>query len=282
MTKISIAIYDKKNQLKRGRQTKNSELKPMRAVADNFVTLAAQDCRYADGDKIIISLDCSEQFLWVKLDETLDTSLIYIKDTEWIYHVHLSENAKEAAPEGRFGGNSHYLSVRLASKEEIQAYRNVALNPHDQKEQLGAYPHAHANVETRDDATFFACNAIDGIFANTSHGNYPYESWGINQQLDAALTIDFGHKVRIDQCALTLRADFPHDSYWQQVTLAFSDGSQEILRTVKSSQPQRFSFPPRRVNWVKLHELIQNDDPSPFPALTQIEVFGQSIQEGKL
>ena len=144
---------------------------------------------------------------------------------------------------------------------------------------MGAYPHAHANVEKRDDATFFAFNAIDGIFANTSHGNYPYGSWGINQQADAALTIDFGHEVRIDQCALTLRADFPHDSYWQQVTLAFSDGSQEILQTVKSSQPQRFSFQPRTVTWVKLHELIQNDDPSPFPAFTQIEVFGRSIQE---
>ena len=132
--------------------------------------------------------------MWVTLDETLATTLVYIKGNEWIYPVHLSENAKEAAPEGRFVGKSHYLSVRVATKEELAAYRNVALNPHDQKEFLGAYPHAHANVETRDDATFFACNAIDGIFANTSHGNYPYGSWGINQQADAALTI--GNKSR--------------------------------------------------------------------------------------
>lgn len=71
--------------------------------------------------------------MWVTLDETLATTLVYIKGNEWIYPVHLSENAKEAAPEGRFAGKSHYLSVRVATKEELAAYRNVALNPHDQK-----------------------------------------------------------------------------------------------------------------------------------------------------
>lgn len=279
MTQISLTIYDQKHQVKQGKRAPESESTLLQATAEDFVTLASQECCYEDGDKIVVSLSRSGQFVWVTLDETLATTLVYIKGNEWIYPVNLSKNAKEAAPEGRFAGKSHYLSVRVATKEELAAYRNVALNPHDQKEFLGAYPHAHANVETRDDATFFACNAIDGIFANTSHGNYPYGSWGINQQADAALTIDFGLEVSIDQCALTLRADFPHDSYWQQVTLAFSDGSQEILHTVKSSQPQRFSFQPRTVTWVKLHELIQNDDPSPFPALTQIEVFGRSIQE---
>ncbi|GFH42962.1 hypothetical protein Hs30E_15130 [Lactococcus hodotermopsidis] len=38
----------------------------------------------------------------------------------------------------------------------------------------------------------FARNAIDGVFATLSHGVYPYQSWGINRQEDAALTIDFG------------------------------------------------------------------------------------------
>ncbi len=68
---------------------------------------------------------------------------------------------------------------------------------------------------------------------------------GINQQADAALTIDFGHEVRIDQCA-RVTSGFSHDSYWQQVTLAFSDGSQEIFADGQK-QPQRFSFQPRTV-----------------------------------
>ena len=63
---------------------------------------------------------------------------------------------------------------------------------------------------------------------------------GINQQADAALTIDFGHEVRIDQCALTLRADFPHDSYWQQVTLAFSDGVKKSCRRSKAASLNGF------------------------------------------
>ena len=28
------------------------------------------------------------------------------------------------------------------------------------------------------------------------------------------------------------------------------------------------------ITWVRLEELIKADDPSPFPALTQIEVYG--------
>ena len=123
---------------------------------------------------------------------------------------------------------------------------------------------------------FLACNAIDGTFANLYHGPYPYQSWGINQQLDAALKIEFGREVLLDKVILTLRADFPHDNYWQQVTLKFSDGTHEVFKTVKTEQRQSFTFAKRAAEWVILTELIQADEPSPFPALTQIELFGQN------
>ena len=44
--------------------------------------------------------------------------------------------------------------VRKAFAEEQTSYRNWALNPHDQKDVANVYPHAYANVETRNDATF--------------------------------------------------------------------------------------------------------------------------------
>lgn len=274
MTEISLAIVSAEGVVKNGKNDYEEELRPMQAEGTDLVYLATQQLVYDEGDTIEVILDRPNVYLVVKLDETLDSSFIFVKDKQWRYPVSLSENAEEARPENRFMSRRHYLSVRTATPEEIAVYRNLALNPHDQKEFTGAYPHAYANVETRNDATFFACNAINGIHANHSHGSYPYQSWGINQQLDAALTIDFGREVMVDKVAFTLRADFPHDNYWTQVSLSFSDGSKEVFETVKSALPQTFSFPARRITSVVFQELIQAEDPSPFPALTEIELFG--------
>jgi hypothetical protein len=37
---------------------------------------------------------------------------------------------------------------------------------------------------------------------------------------------------------------------------------------------QSISFPAKEIQWLELSELIKADDPSPFPALTQIQVWG--------
>lgn len=68
------------------------------------------------------------------------------------------------------------------------------LNPYDSHETKGIYPHAQANVETRGEAVFAARNAIDGVFANWSHGEWPYQSWGINMRQKIC-------KIRIPQIA---------------------------------------------------------------------------------
>src|SRR5699024_11398160 len=95
-----------------------------------------------------------------------------------------------------------------------------------------------ANVETRGEAVFAARNAIDGIFENSSHGEYPYQSWGINRDPNAALTLDFGREVLLDELRITERADFPHDNYWTRATVTFSDGSQLEIPLVKSRKPR--------------------------------------------
>ncbi|OTN75420.1 hypothetical protein A5886_000490 [Enterococcus sp. 8G7_MSG3316] len=274
MIRITMAILDKKGRIKEGQFSHDTKQQEISASGEDFVQLALQNYLYEEGDEIKVTLDRADTFLVVKLDETLDSTMIYIKEKEWRYVVKRTQNALEAAPKFRFAGNCHYLQARVATLAEVRAYRNIALNPHDQKNDSGAYPHARANVETREDATFFACNAIDGIFANRSHGNYPYGSWGINQQADAALTIEFGKEVQVDRVRLTLRADFPHDNYWKKVTAVFSDGSSETFETKKTDIGQSFDFEKRETTCITLCELIQSDDPSPFPALTQVEVFG--------
>ena len=53
--------------------------------------------------------------------------------------------------------------------------------------------------------------------------------------------------------------------------MEFDDGSHEVLELKKSAAPQCFAIAPRTVKSLKLFELIKAEDPSPFPALTQIE-----------
>ena len=112
------------------------------------------------------------------------------------------------------------------------------------------------------------------MVANLSHGSWPYQSWGINRQLDAWLCVDFGRPVDFDRIVLWTRADFPHDNWWVQARLCFSDGSSELVYMEKSEKPHVFSVKKQGITWVKLQDLIQANDPSPFPALTQIEVYG--------
>ena len=107
-----------------------------------------------------------------------------------------------------------------------------------------------------------------------SHGRWPYSSWGINQQDDAEFTLDFGRPVDFDKIVIYTRADFPHDNWWEEGTLTFSDGTTEVIKLGKSYDPQPFAIERKGITWLKLGNLIKADDPSPFPALTQIEVYG--------
>ena len=123
---------------------------------------------------------------------------------------------------------------------------------------------------------FAARNAIDGVGANESHGAWPYESWGINMQDDAELTLEFGRRVDVDRIRLCTRADFPHDNWWVEAAFTFSDGSVEVVKMEKSTKPHVFELEKKGITWVKLSNLVKADDPSPFPALTQIEVYGRN------
>ena len=42
----------------------------------------------------------------------------------------------------------------------------------------------------------------------------------------------------------------------------------------KSVKPHEFSIEKKGIEWIKVSELIKADDASPFPALSQIEVYG--------
>lgn len=226
------------------------------------------------GDRIALEINTPGRYCWVQFEDTMPEALVYVEKREINFRIPFAEQAITYSPKS-FAGARHVIRARLAEPADIAARRNLAFNPYDQHGDTGFYPHASANVETRGEAVFAARNAIDGIFENSSHGEYPYQSWGINRDPNAALTLDFGRPVTIDELRLTLRADYPHDSYWTAATVEFSDGSRTTLALTDSPLPQRFVLDtPRTVTSLVLKELIQAEGPSPFPALTQIEAWG--------
>lgn len=252
----------------------NNELACSHAGEATSLTYAAA---YQKGDRIAIEIDKPGRYCMVQLEDSMPWNFVYVAGVTMVFYVPAADNRPNYSPKS-FTGTCHLLRARAATPGEIAARRNLALNVYDEHENNTFYPHATANVETRGEAVFAARNAIDGMFENTSHGNYPYQSWGINRNPDAALTLDFGRKVAIDEIRLTLRADYPHDNYWTKATVAFDDGTSEDFALTNAATPQCFSINPRTVQSFTLQKLIMAEGKSPFPALTQIEAWGTEAE----
>ena len=227
---------------------------------------------YQEGDTIIFEIGGETGHYWMQVDDVLGKSLVYLTGDQ-TYEIPFEEKKFNLSPKA-FTGEKQLISLRKARPYEVNIYRNLAENVNDQHGDVNCYPHASANVETRGEAVFAAKNAIDGVTANHSHGKWPFASWGINQRDDAQMKLEFGREIKTDRIILHTRADFPHDNWWVKATVEFSDGSSMVLDLEKTDVSQEFSFEEKTISWLVLKELIKADDPSPFPALTQIEVFG--------
>lgn len=229
---------------------------------------------YVDGDVIELSSTVLPAHLEVTLDAAMPPARIYLAESPFRFAVPFGLRRKAYPPQA-FLGDLQRLACRLVPASELTIRRNLAFNPYDDHGTPRAFPHAFANVETRGEAVFAARNAIDGEKANSDHGFWPFTSWGINRDPDATLTVDFGRDVLVDEIAFYLRADFPHDAWWQRVSVTFSTDETRDFALTKSGARQSFALPETRLSWLRLHSLIKADDPSPFPALTQIEVLGR-------
>ena len=259
---LTIAICDEQNMIK------------CKVQGEDQILMVYKG-EYAPGDQILFQTDEINTYYVIRVDSTMDEAYVYLTEKSLEYVIPFDEKKISYNPLS-FTGNRHYITMRRAEGYENSSYRNLAKNVMDQNKDLGCYPHAHANVETRGESVFAARNCLDGVLANESHGAWPYESWGINKQEDAEITLEFGRPVDIDKIYLYTRADFPHDNWWVQATITFSDGSKEVVNMEKSVKPHVFSIEKNQITWLKIGNLIQSDDPSPFPAMTQIEVYGRN------
>ncbi len=225
---------------------------------------------YSEGDHIVLTVG-KEGLYDIQLDEALGKHTVYIKDTA-TYVIPLEGEKQSCFPQQAFSGGAHLLTL---TKSKLRGfYRNLALNPYDNYHTLGMTPHAKTNVEARDEMQSAARNAIDGILENRKHGRYPYTSWSTNEDPKAELTIEFGRRVTIDLIRITLRADWSHDSWWEEATLTFNDGEKLICSLKKDQLPQSFPMNQKTITSIKIGKLIKGDD-APFAALTQLEVFGR-------
>ncbi len=231
--------------------------------------------KYEPEDRIILETSEKDVYVWLQVDDAIGSCLVYLTGNV-TYMVPFGEKRINLSPKA-FYGEKHLLRVRLAKDYEINGYRNLAVNPCDQHHVKNLYPHASANVETRGESVFAAQNAIDGITVSTCHGEWPYQSWGINMQDDARIKIDFGRTVEIDRIVLYTRADFPHDNWWKCVKFSFSDESTLEMKMEKDARPHEITFPAKKICWLEMHDMIKSEEPSPFPALTQIEVYGFNV-----
>lgn len=228
---------------------------------------------YQPGDVLTVETSETNRFVTLSLASALGYATLFFAGKRLCFPVPFGEAAITYAPNAFTGGN-HRISARIASPAQISAQRNLAFNPYDFSASSGIFPHATATVETRGEAAFAARNAIDGEVASDDHGFWPYTSWGINCDPDARLTVWFGRPVTIKAITLFTRADFPHDAWWDNATITLSDGWSESFPLRKTGAGQYIALESRQTEWVRLEKLIKADDPSPFPALTQIEIWG--------
>ena len=162
--------------------------------------------------------------------------------------------------------------------KEPNTYRNMALNPNavDAKsgEQPANYPAASSNSVYENMRAFAASNAIDGKTENTGHGDR-FPSWGPHNKVDALWwQVDFGKPIKTDQVAITIRADFPHDTFWKQCTIECSNGFTQQITLQKTADRQVFTFPMQNnVTWLKLTNFVL-DQPGGWAALSEVEVLG--------
>ncbi len=174
------------------------------------------------------------------------------------------------------GETNQVSGVYLEPGKTAVDYRNVALNPADttNREPVN-FPHATSNSEYNQ-REFAARCAIDGNRRNDDvHG---CGSWGPQRETNIWWRLDFGRPVEVDKVTLFLRAAWtpataPHDSYWQEATVGFSDGSSEKLELKQIAAGQEFSFAKRTVNWLVLKNLKPVADK--WCALCEFEAWGR-------
>ena len=205
-------------------------------------------------------------------------ALVYLMNDEFRFIIP-STSGTDASNNALGGGNWPYdprafstsgntekiITARVATEEEINARRNLALNPYDQR----GNDNTQSGAIQRNDTSVFP-----HAFANRVTDNKR----------------EFEPRNAIDQIDITLRAQWnppqpdnanDHDINWTSATLEFSDGTEMDIELEKLASPQTFKLPEKKVvSWVRMKNLPVSEETIPvdgrkkFSALTEFKVWG--------
>lgn len=179
--------------------------------------------KYKPGD--IVRLTTAEKFVSIKLCDEIEETIVYIQNGKFEFTIPSGDDAK-VFKNGTFDADKNVITAIVVSEEKLSEPRNLAFNPLDfryasevtkfdakkgtlpvnsaaiENNEVLAYPHAYANRITRNEAQFYARNAIDGINTKNGHGYYPYQSWGGGLYDDLEFVIYFGREVTVSKIGI--------------------------------------------------------------------------------
>lgn len=214
------------------------------ATGDGSAALTVTNA-FAKGDKITVTLAEGQHYLAFCLaTDTVEESILYLPDSVFTFEV---PNVSVSYPKDLTRRAT--ITARIPTDEELATSRNLALNPADLIDATNVYPHAsttsvHDINNENNRLCFESRNIIDGFTQNNGHGGYPVQSWGPANTFPktGSVTIDFGRTVTLSELIIYLRADFPHDTYWDSCTAVFSDGTEIDLSFAKTADAQSFKL----------------------------------------
>ena len=241
--------------------------------------------KFSAKDKITVTLPKGEKYLALSLNSRVGEAIIYCPSGTFTYTM---PNTGSIFPNTMDPGSgicyqNNTITARIVTAEELAAKHNLALNPYDLTSASGAYPHASTSNVNDSNLYWEARCAIDGFTANEGHGEYPYQSWGPNDNVKATdhFTIDFGREVTVDELVVVIRADFPHDSYFTGCTVTFSDGTTKQINLTNSALEQVIDLGGVKTTSIKLSGFtVETTGAStPYAALTEVKVMGTEAKK---
>ena len=262
--------------------------------------------KFEEGDKIRITSE--EKFLKIKICNSIDETIVYLPEGKFEFVIPSGFDA-QVFESSTFTDEQNIITAKYVSSDELNTERNLAFNPLDYRyesevtqfdakpgtlpadsaavlnNEVLAYPHAYANRVTRNEAQFYSRNAIDGINTKSGHGYYPFHSWGGGLYDDLEFVVYFGREVMVSKIAIAMRCDFSvmagkeHDTYWEEITLVFSDGTEKVINLEKSGDFQEFDLEGITTTSIRLKNLKRNKrTPSQmYAALNEMQVWGTEV-----
>jgi hypothetical protein len=145
---------------------------------------------------------------------------------------------------------------------------NLALNPSAATHQIRSYPHATSNSHHKYRAEFSPKNLIDGNKSPDS----PF--WKPDPRTDLWVKVEFGREVSVEKTVIYLKKFPDAQKTWTSATLVFSDGSKIPIDLKFTDEPQEFTFPAKKTNFVQLTDLKESF-PLGVNGITEWEIYGR-------